>query len=611
MPARTPSLGPRQAAWLLWASALALHMAAGWTHALPVVDAWIWLLQVSDDPAVPANLAPGLAHLGLDRRDFIDQIGAFHAATGRAFAVYAGWGQSVARFAGLDAVRWKIANIAVVLVTLQLLGATARGVGCRPWVWLAIAALLLVPLADRAGFDTLNYLTSAEVPGMCLIALGARSALVPRTLGGLVMAVAVFGACLCKESLVAFAPAVALLRWRTVGSAWRAAWPIALAALAVGGWQWWIRSRYPLAHTAYTALAGGTERAPLGQALLRAGLTMASQVWLPIPSTTLPAGFKLGLILRAMWLASLGWLLWSLGMRVSPRLLWANHRQAFVLAAAWLGGALATLLVYWLLGRDVYNDFHTAPAAFGLAMAAATASTAVVWLPAPGGRPLAALGAVAVMTLAVAAATAEWAVLAALAVALAGAWVVARRRHNPTAVWAVALALVLAPRMALLAADRQWGVQEPESLQRAVAQMQALPSGAVVHIDLGQRGNVEYAYALRAYAILHGRTDLRTCVSADAGEPTGAVSAYTAQQFQLASADAAQLVSPAAALDVVIGRYTAAAATGMALFRPYWKTIQAPRVVLAAQTRSATPCPALAEDPDRPQPPPARPPWPR
>ena len=126
-------------------------------------------------------------------------------------------------------------------------------------------------------------------------------------------------------------------------------------------------------------------------------------------------------------------------------------------------------------------------------------------------------------------------------------------RPSTPAQIAVALALLLfVPRLTELARERALGIYEPESLQAALDKVTALPPNAIVHVDVRRPGNVETAFALRAYMLLRGRLDLRTCVSAGPTELLAAVTPYVAHQTALVRADEPPRPHPLPQLDLVL-----------------------------------------------------------
>ena len=571
----------RRTLWIALPLAFGVHLAAGWTHALPVVDAWIWLLQVA---GVRVD-APGLTDVGLDQTGFLAQAGAFHAATGRAFVTYEAWGQLIARVAGLDAVLWKIANLTLIFGTFGWLAALQRRLDQPAWPALACLTLLLVPLADRPGFDACAYLTSAEAPALFLIAASAWFATQHTRWAGVAIALSLAAAGLCKESTLAFAPAVLLLRYRTLRHLGRAAWPGIVALAIVAAVMLGLRARYPVTAHAYTGFA--VVRGPFVPALRRVLLSLAGHVALPVAAGT-PGDFARSIGVRALWFVLLCGVLLLAGLRLR---LWAWARREPLLvwtAVAWLAGGLATLLVYWAMGRDLYADFHGYPGAFGLAVALATASGSVAFVPPRARLVLPVVVAFALVSLWMAATTSEGATLGALAAVVAGAlaWAVVR----PQGAWLALALLVFLPRVGQLVQIRERAIQEPESLQSAVDRMARTPPGSIVHIELGRPGNVEYANSLRAYTILRGRGDVRTCVTAAAKAED--ISPYALRQFHLAEADEPQSPHPAPVLDVVIEQGIAPAPVLVPAWRDWWSQRLGSVPVTAVAVRRGTVCPS-------------------
>ena len=204
------------------------------------------------------------------------------------------------------------------------------------------------------------------------------------------------------------------------------------------------------------------------------------------------------------------------------------------------------------MGRDVYGDFHVALGALGLVVGLALAAEAV-HRPAPVASPrrlMVAVLLVALLTAAVASTTSLSALWGALAALLVIGLVL---RPSTPAQIAVALALLLfVPRLTELARERALGIYEPESLQAALDKVTALPPNAIVHVDVRRPGNVETAFALRAYMLLRGRLDLRTCVSAGPTELLAAVTPYVAHQTALVRADEPPRPHPLPQLDLVL-----------------------------------------------------------
>ena len=547
--------------WLAWSTvalfglAVTAQLAMGWTHALPVVDCYGWLTQVTADPRVVGHLPPSFHLLGMTPGAFFEQVGRFYAATGRAYISYLAYIQTVARIAAMDAALWHVANVLCVTAALALLWSTLRRMNARPWFSLVLVALLFAPHSVPGGWDVFGYMTSAEAPGLLYLAFALRFSLVPGLGGAVLCTVGFAAAALSKESLVAFAPLLAGLRWGAIErQGWKrllaAALPAAVALTFMASFLLLVRHLHPPIGSAYVGAVAAAERSSISSSLAVGALHLLQQF---LPSTTAadtPRAIVVAVGLRVALLAALSWLLRAFGWRfIGLRQLQPQHAAVMVASAL---AVAATLAAYWLLGRAPPADFHVAPAAFGIALGAGCASR--FWQPTAAQRPLMwPFLLVLLLTTACAAQGARLGLYGTLAAAALGIAAAAfTPQHLERAVVLALVATLWLPRWPGLAADRAAAASSAEQLQAAVTRMVAQPKDATVHLNLARPAWIEYAWALRGYATLSGRSDLRLCLHIDDKQYSAGNPGYVQRLVAAIAADDAHRPPTAPTLTVAV-----------------------------------------------------------